>query len=98
MNSIIIVNKTFFNGNTIKNDKTTMPSKIKIPCDVFISEYLLIILAITDVPPRVLPVEITSPAPIPIIAPPNTEFITKSSIPKLIFSVTRKRMRVPCLK
>lgn len=49
------------------------------------------ILAITDVPPSVLPVEITSPAPMPIIAPPNTELITKSSMPKLIFSVTLKK-------
>lgn len=44
----------------------------------------------TDVPPSVLPVEITSPAPIPITAPPNKELITKLSTPRLIFSVKCK--------
>ena len=87
----MIVNKTFSNGNTIKKESTTNASSIKIPCDVLISEYLFTILAITDVPPSVLPVEITKPAPTPIIAPPKTELITKLSMPRLIFSVKCKK-------
>ena len=90
INNIIIVNRTFFKGKTIKNDNTIKLSSKKIDLAVLKPKYLFNILAITAGPPTVLPVDNTIPTLIPIIAPPNTELMTKSSIPKFMSLVSPK--------
>ena len=94
MNNITIVYSTLVTGNTIKNDNTTSASRINNACDVFTSEYLLIIRAITDVPPSVLLEAMTSPEPTPINTPANTALIKFSSIPKLKDFVKSKKMEL----
>src|SRR5699024_4485941 len=91
---IIMVNNTFSNGNTNKNEKTTNPSKTKIHCDVLISKYLFNILAITDVPPMTTPAAMTKPMPTPTNTTPNEAVMTEYSIHVLKYYVKYKKIEI----